>query len=92
MVACPPGQFSGTLLRVKNASEGEAGTRIGGRRHQRLLPQPPGRYEIFPGPGTLRKHGNLSGLSLEIKKITMLVQIGYVLDIRSDRFPETFLT
>jgi len=29
---------------VKNASEGEAGTRIGGRRHQRLLPQPPGRY------------------------------------------------
>ena len=28
----------------ENASEGEAGTRIGGRRHQRLLPQPPGRW------------------------------------------------
>jgi len=39
----PPGQLLGTLLRVKNASEGEAGTRTGGLRHQRLLPQPPGR-------------------------------------------------
>jgi len=39
----PPGQLFGTLLRVKNASEGEAGTRIGGQRNQRLLPQPPGR-------------------------------------------------
>jgi len=43
MVARLPGQFFGILLRVKNASEGEAGTRIGGRRHQRLLPIPAGR-------------------------------------------------
>jgi hypothetical protein len=28
MVPCPPGQLFGTLLRVKNASEGEAGTRM----------------------------------------------------------------
>ena len=40
MVACRRDYFSAPLARG-------TGTRIGGLRHQRLLPQPPGRYSAF---------------------------------------------
>jgi len=41
-------------------------------RHRRQLPIPPGRYKKFPRPGTSRKHGNFSGLSLSWRKCAWL--------------------